>query len=130
MEGLLHPVGPEGVRTYWIRRGVTLSVLMAVFVSVGFMISNIGSADGSAVSPEETVVPVSAAEPIAQPPAANVEPPAPAVEGVPADIANEEAVPVPTRTTADADADKDEPLPPEPANTFHLDEAPNTASAG
>jgi hypothetical protein len=135
MEGLLHPVGPEEVRTYWIRRGIVVTILLVLLISLGFMMSNLGRADDNATSPETTAEPVPAAadEPVAVAKAAHQAP----TDGVPADIAREEAVPVPSSAggggaapaapeparpaaAAITEPKPEEPLPPEPANTFHL----------
>lgn len=141
MEGLLHPVGPEEARTYWIRRAGALAVLIVLMVGVGSMISNIGGGDAPL-----------AAEPA---PAGNVETPAPAeptgeaAAGPSEKVVEEEAVPVPsgseatkkpapespaptepqpskpapeTAAPSQSAPPAEQPLPPEPANTFHRTE--------
>lgn len=138
MEGLLRPVGPEDIRTYWIRRGAAILILLLLIIGLGFMIANIGRA-GTPV----------AAEPLGQEPAAMKEPapaegvveeeavpasgpttapqvdPAPSAAPAPAQPAAE---PTPTPTPA-PESKSEAPLPPEPANTFHQTATPPPAPA-
>lgn len=122
MEGLLRPIGPEEERTYWIRRGLLLLVVVLLLIGLGFLISSLGRADGTRVEAEPAVTPV--AEPAPAEPAGEV----------PEAVVKDEAVPVPSgaRTTGSGTvaatggapaAPAEEPMPPEPANTFHQ-EAP------
>lgn len=114
MEGLLHPVGPEEVRTYWIRRGAAVTALLVLVISLGLVLSNLGGADDNATPAETTAVPAPAA---AKEPATTQSPPpaqAPPGAGVPNAVSDEEAVPVPSSARAATT------LEPEPANTFHL----------
>ncbi|HHV21934.1 MAG TPA: hypothetical protein GXZ30_10435 [Propionibacterium sp.] len=132
MEGLLHPVGPEEARTYWVRRGIAIAVVVVLLLGLGFMIANIGRAEPTTAEPvgheveqeqvaapaegvlEEEAVPVPG-EP-APPPSPSVASPTP-VETAAAAPA-ETPAPTPTPTAASA-TPSEKPLPPEPANTFH-----------
>lgn len=140
----MHPVGPEDVRTYWIRRGGAIAVLLVLTLGLGLFISNLGGTDGNATPPETTAVPAAVEEPATtQPPAP---PPASPGSGVPNEVTNEEAVPIPssarTATASESANPGNERTPgspnrfgqsnsdvagpqestpePEPANTFHL----------
>lgn len=122
MEGLLRPIGPEEERTYWIRRGLLVLIVVLLLIGLGFMISNLGQADDTRVEAEPVPTPVGAPAPAA-----------PAGEA-PESVVRDEAVPVPSSArTAGSDTvaatggdqveKSEEPMPPEPANTFHQ-EAP------
>lgn len=97
MEGLLHPVGPEDVGTYWIRRCAALAVVVLLVVGLSTMINSIAGARAVSVEPD----------------------PGPRINPVVADqgVVEEEAVPVPSQPPAQNESAK-EPLEPEPANTF------------
>ncbi|MDO5498154.1 MAG: hypothetical protein Q4F67_00560 [Propionibacteriaceae bacterium] len=144
MEGLLHPVGPEDVRTYWIRRGAALAVLVVALIVIGTMISSIGRAEGPETEPAGHPPAASApVDPAAGDPGEQKPPPADPADSV----IDEEAVPMPAsaqtapatpRTTptaspapqqqqtpsASARPAEQEPLEPEPANTFHRTASP------
>ncbi|WP_425308110.1 hypothetical protein AADG42_04945 [Ammonicoccus fulvus] len=117
MEGLLRPIGPEEERTYWIRRGLLLLVVVLLLIGLGFLISSLGQADGTRVEAEPVSTPAVAPAP--------AEPTSEAAETV----VRDEAVPVPSSARTDgsdtvaatggAPAAEEEPMPPEPANTFH-----------
>lgn len=137
MEGLLRPVGPEEVRTYWIRRGAAGAVLLVLMISLGLIVSNLGRTEGNATAVETTAVPAPAAA--AEPAIPQAPPPAqaPPGVGVPDAVSDEEAVPIPSSARAltaqdpssaaddqtsdeSADPQSGATLEPEPANTFHL----------
>lgn len=117
----MHPVGPEDVRTYWIRRGGAIAVLLVLMIGLGLIVSNLGGTDGNAAPAETTAVPAAAeaTEPAAT--QAQLPPPAQPGSGVPNDVTQEEAVPIPSsaRTARATPQSKSRPDP-EPANTFHL----------
>jgi hypothetical protein len=49
MSGLLRPVGPEPVQTYWARRALALGAAMVLAIAVALIIS--GASSGSAAQP-------------------------------------------------------------------------------
>jgi len=49
MSGLLRPVGPEPVQTYWARRALALGAAMVLAIAVALIIS--GASGGSAAQP-------------------------------------------------------------------------------
>lgn len=115
----MHPVGPEGERTYWIRRGVAVLVLVVLVTGTGFMISALGGG-GADIAATPAAQP-SQAESVGEPgePAEPVE-----------DLADQsEAVPREADSAPEAPAQTEEPLPPEPANTFHRSPEPVAAAA-
>lgn len=141
MEGLLHPVGPEDARTYWLRRVVLVAALVIVVAGFGSVISSMGGRTSSvAAEPsvpttqEEDRAAADSPKGAAPPPSGNV-PPAP-----PNAVVADEAVPLPTPAQipaasasqvpdpAPGSASSPAPLPPEEANTFHLSTATPTPS--
>lgn len=130
MEGLLHPVGPEEVRTYWIRRGAALAVLILLVVGLGAMIGNlrkpapmVGSSPPAPTAPAEPVVP--SADVIAEEavPAPSGSKPSSAPASVPPAASTTPAQADPTAGAAETKPAAQDSLPPEPANTFHQTEA-------
>ena len=47
MRGVLHPVGPETARTYWLRRALLSAALVVVIVVVALIARFAGSNDSS-----------------------------------------------------------------------------------
>lgn len=41
MSGMLHPTGPEPARTYWVRRGILLAVVLLLVVGVVLAVANL-----------------------------------------------------------------------------------------
>ncbi|WP_432558649.1 hypothetical protein [Granulicoccus sp. GXG6511] len=148
MEGLLHPVGPEDARTYWIRRAAAVLVVVVLVVGLGFMIANIGRADAPVVAEPTGPAPQAPApaapapeapapmdrvieeEAVPVPSSAETSRRAPARAEEPADESGQQQAPAapnpstgPTRpaipNTSAAPPVSEDPLPPEPENTFH-----------
>lgn len=44
MSGVLHPTGPEPARTYWVRRGILLAVVLLLAVGVVLAVANLTKA--------------------------------------------------------------------------------------
>ena len=58
MSGMLHPEGPEPVRTYWLRRVlVILALMILVLISLGLARASSGATRPAAPKPEEQKVP-------------------------------------------------------------------------
>jgi hypothetical protein len=72
MSGVLHPVGPQSVRTYWARRGLVFAATTILVLALALIIGGPGS--GSAATPSPTSE--DSASPAAASPSA-VETPAP-----------------------------------------------------
>lgn len=125
MEGLLHPVGPEEARTYWIRRAGAALVLVFLMMGVGSVISNLGGGDTPvAAEPARTdngESPVPAQAPTGDPSEEMRDEEAESAPTEPALPAETPAPAEPSRSATPAPA-SEEPLPPEPANTFHRTE--------
>ena len=102
MFGLLHPVGPEGERTYWIRRAVVLAVAIVLVAAVVMALVRLtaGAADGD---------PHADPAPAAKTPAA--EDPAP--EDAPQPSAAPEATPQDQQEDANPDAQQPSETAPE-----------------
>ncbi|HEU5484551.1 MAG TPA: hypothetical protein VFU98_06560 [Microlunatus sp.] len=64
MSGVLHPVGPEPARTYWLRRGVLLAVVLVLALGVVFTVSNLTRA-AVATAPPPAVLPADTPSPTA-----------------------------------------------------------------
>lgn len=52
MSTVLHPVGPQGPGTYWVRRGVVLLVVLALLLGIRFLLFRGG--DDATATPEPT----------------------------------------------------------------------------
>jgi hypothetical protein len=56
MSGVLHPVGPEPARTYWIRRGVLFAVVLLLALGVVLAVASLTKA-AVATAPPPAIVP-------------------------------------------------------------------------
>ena len=63
MSGVLHPTGPEPARTYWVRRGVLLAVILLLAVGVVLAVANLTKAAVATAPPP----PLPAGNPAASP---------------------------------------------------------------
>lgn len=94
MGGLIHPIGPEGKQTYWLRRAVVLAVLVALIVMVSVVIGNIRNAQASGEAAAEP-----ATQPVQQNPAGE-EANKPADEPTPTPEPAQDPTPAPTPAPA------------------------------
>lgn len=62
MSGMLHPVGPEPARTYWIRRGVLAAVAVLLALGVVVAVANLTKA-AVATAPPPAVLPADSPSP-------------------------------------------------------------------
>jgi hypothetical protein len=67
MSGVLHPVGPEPARTYWIRRGILLVLALMLAVFVVFAVARLTKAAVATAPPP--VIPAVVTSPTPSPPA-------------------------------------------------------------
>ncbi len=63
MSGVLHPTGPEPARTYWVRRGILLAVVLLLVLGVVLAVANLTKA-AVATSPPP---PLPAGNPVSSP---------------------------------------------------------------
>ena len=66
MSGVLHPVGPEAPRTYWIRRGILLAVVLLLALGVVLAVANLTKAAVVSTQPP-TVLPADTPSPTSTP---------------------------------------------------------------
>ena len=62
MSGVLHPVGPEPARTYWIRRGILVAVVLLLALGVVLAVANLTRA-AVATAPPPAVLPADSPSP-------------------------------------------------------------------
>jgi hypothetical protein len=63
MSGVLHPVGPEPARTYWIRRGVLLAVVLLTALLTAVAVANLTKAAVATAPPPPIAPPVASPTP-------------------------------------------------------------------
>jgi hypothetical protein len=51
MSGVLRPVGPESVQTYWVRRGLVFAAATVLVVTFTLIITSTSTSSGSAAAP-------------------------------------------------------------------------------
>lgn len=62
MSGMLHPVGPEPARTYWIRRGILVAIVLGLALGVVLAVANLTKA-AVATAPPPAVLPADSPSP-------------------------------------------------------------------